>query len=125
MPPSKEEDPALAATLAPATSEDLAFGHTLLPTADAVPGRSDFPVANWARDEFLARLGQGGMGTVYKARAKLLGRIVALKFIRGTNSDMVMRFLQEARAQARLDHRHICKVYEVGKIQGQAYIAMQ
>jgi serine/threonine-protein kinase len=84
-----------------------------------------FPVANWERYEFLELLGRGGMGEVYKARDRRLGRIVALKFILGSVPELVMRFVQEARAQARIDHPNICKVYEVGEVQGKAYIAMQ
>src|SRR3954467_3256591 len=72
------------------------------------PGRG-FPVPSWDRYEFIELLGRGGMGEVYKARDKRLGRIVALKFILGSDPDLVMRFLQEARAQARIDHPNICK----------------
>jgi tetratricopeptide (TPR) repeat protein/predicted Ser/Thr protein kinase len=84
-----------------------------------------FPFSNWERYEFLELLGRGGMGEVYKARDRRLGRIVALKFIRGFDLELSMRFLQEARAQARIDHPNVCKVYEVGEVQGKAYIAMQ
>jgi serine/threonine-protein kinase len=38
---------------------------------------------------------------------------------------MTMRFVQEARAQARINHAGICKVYEVGEVEGKAFIAMQ
>lgn len=129
---------ALADTLAP---EDLATGSTLGPeSASSLPERSldgvvsvgdmsrlqsDYPVARWDRYEFQKKLGQGGMGAVYKARDRRLGRDVALKFIRGGDPNMVMRFLQEARAQARIDHPNVCKVYEVGEVEGKAYIAMQ
>jgi tetratricopeptide (TPR) repeat protein/predicted Ser/Thr protein kinase len=93
-----------------------------VPVAGASPA---FPVSGWERYEFLELLGRGGMGEVYKARDKRLGRTVALKFILGSDPELVMRFLQEARAQARIDHPNICKVYEVGEVQGKAYIAMQ
>ncbi|HEX2571316.1 MAG TPA: protein kinase [Polyangia bacterium] len=75
--------------------------------------------------ELLELLGQGGMGLVYKARDRRLGRVVALKFIRGAEPEQAMRFLQEARAQARIDHPHVCKVYEVGELKGRPFIAMQ
>ncbi|HMU38239.1 MAG TPA: protein kinase [Pseudomonadota bacterium] len=84
-----------------------------------------FPVENWERYEFEKLLGQGGMGAVYKARDKRLGRTVALKFIKGGDEQMTHRFLQEARAQSRLEHPGICHVYEVGEVEGKAYIAMQ
>lgn len=80
---------------------------------------------DWSRYEFLSLLGQGGMGAVYKARDRTLGRIVALKFIRGADRQMIARFMQEARAQSRVDHPGICKVYEVGEVAGKSFIAMQ
>ncbi|MCY1023798.1 protein kinase domain-containing protein [Pyxidicoccus sp. MSG2] len=85
----------------------------------------EFPVSHWERYEFIEPLGRGGMGEVYKARDLRLGRVVALKFIRGAHPDRVMRLLREARAQARIDHPNICKVYEVGEVGAKAYIAMQ
>jgi tRNA A-37 threonylcarbamoyl transferase component Bud32/tetratricopeptide (TPR) repeat protein len=84
-----------------------------------------FPVKNWDRYEFLQLLGRGGMGAVYKARDRKLGRVVALKFISGTDLALVQRFQQEARAQARIDHPYVCKVFEVGEVEGKAYIGMQ
>lgn len=52
------------------------------------------------------------------------GRAAALKFLRGADPVRVMRLLQEAWAQARLDHSNVCKVYEVGEAEGLPYIAM-
>ncbi|WP_224367494.1 serine/threonine-protein kinase [Hyalangium versicolor] len=77
------------------------------------------------RYELLELLGRGGMGEVYKARDRRLDRLVALKFIRGADPDRAMRFLREARAQARIDHPNVCKVYETGEVGGKAFIAMQ
>ena len=71
------------------------------------------------------KLGEGGMGAVYKARDPRLNRPIALKFIHSSDDEMILRFMQEARAQARIDHPGICKVYEVGEVEGKAYIAMQ
>jgi len=86
---------------------------------------ADFPAPHWDKYEFTEVLGRGGMGTVYQATDRRLGRPVALKFIHGDDRGMIQRFLQEARAQARLDHPHICKVYEVGTVDGKPYIAME
>jgi eukaryotic-like serine/threonine-protein kinase len=75
-----------------------------------------------------AKLGAGGMAEVYLAEDSQLGRRVALKFLSSdTVTDPVAqrRLLREARAVATLDHPHICSVYEVGEIDGRAYIAMQ
>jgi serine/threonine-protein kinase len=79
----------------------------------------------WDLYEILGILGKGGMGVVYRARDRRLGRMVALKFIRGDDVVLVRRLKQEARAQASIEHPHVCKVYEVGEFHGQAYIAMQ
>jgi Tol biopolymer transport system component len=76
-----------------------------------------------------ARLGAGGMGVVYRAHDERLHRIVALKLIgaggRGSTPDERSRLLDEARAASHLSHPHICTVYEVGEIQGRAFIAME
>jgi serine/threonine-protein kinase len=88
----------------------------------AVP---DFPVKDWDRYEFLGFLGQGGMGMVFRARDRRLGREVAIKFVRLEDERHLQRFLVEARAQARVDHEHVCKVFEVGEVEGRVFITMQ
>lgn len=90
-----------------------------------VAAAADFPAPHWDKYEFVEVLGRGGMGMVYKATDRRLGRPVALKFIHGDDRGLIQRFLQEARAQARLDHPNICKVYEVGTVDGKPYIAME
>ena len=85
------------------------------------------PLQDWERYRIVEFLGAGGMGTVYKARDPRLNRFVALKFIRESvqGSDLAQRFNREARAQASIDHEHICKIYEVGEVEGRPYISMQ
>jgi serine/threonine-protein kinase len=77
------------------------------------------------RYQMLGLLGRGAMGEVHKAFDPQLGRHVALKIMRGAGPDLARRLVQEARAQARVDHPHICKVYGVGEIDGNACIALQ
>ncbi|HJW33813.1 MAG TPA: protein kinase [Holophagaceae bacterium] len=84
-----------------------------------------FPVAEWERYAFVRFLGQGGMGRVYLARDRQLGREVAIKFVRLDDERYAGRFMAEARAQARVDHPHVCKVFEVGEVEGKVFIAMQ
>ena len=75
-----------------------------------------------------ARLGSGGMGTVYRAHDEKLQRTVAIKVVgRETKTTAADRakIVEEARASSALNHPHICTVYETGEIDGQAYIAME
>ena len=69
-----------------------------------------------------SRLGEGGMGVVYKASDTRLGRSVALKFIKVQFSH---RWEREARAVAALNHPHIATLYEVGEHEGAPYLAME
>jgi len=70
-------------------------------------------------------IGSGGMGEVYLAYDETLQRYVALKLIKGEDKQTVSRFMIEARAQAKVEHEHVCKIYEVGEFQGRPFIAMQ
>lgn len=72
-----------------------------------------------------AFLGVGGMGRVYRATDTRLKRTVALKFLRVNDPESVARLLKEAQALAQLDHANVCRVYDVGEIEGKPYIAMQ
>ena len=84
-----------------------------------------FPIPGWDRYSPVRFLGQGGMGRVFLAWDPRLRRDVALKFVRNDDAELARRFVSEARAQARVDHAHVCRVYEVGEVQGRVYIAMQ
>ncbi|HEX2686484.1 MAG TPA: protein kinase [Kofleriaceae bacterium] len=110
------------------SSQRYVEGAETLPLEDshvAGPSASGPPVASWDRYELFDLLGKGGMGSVYKARDRRLDRIIAIKFLRGVDPNLTVRFVREARAQAHIDHPNICRVYEVGQVQGHAYIALQ
>ncbi|HEU4536155.1 MAG TPA: serine/threonine-protein kinase, partial [Polyangiaceae bacterium] len=83
------------------------------------------PVPGWERYQVVRLLGEGGMGEVFLAYDVRLRRQVALKFLLPGRGGLTQRFLTEARAQARIDHERVCKVYEVGEAEGRPYIAMQ
>lgn len=91
----------------------------------AHPAPSSPLLYHWDRYELLEFLGQGGMGTVYRARDLVLGREVAIKLLLRVDPESRQRLLYEARALARIDHPHICKIYEIGEVEGRDYIAMQ
>jgi serine/threonine protein kinase/tetratricopeptide (TPR) repeat protein len=73
------------------------------------------------------KLGEGGMGIIYKAKDIRLDRTVALKFLPPEltrDLEAKERFIQEAKAAAALDHPNICTVYEVDEADNQTFIAM-
>jgi serine/threonine protein kinase len=77
--------------------------------------------------KILEKLGEGGMGVVYKAQDTKLKRIVALKFLTPKalgNEEEKSRFVHEAQAAAALDHPHICTIHEIDEANGQTFIAM-
>ncbi|HEY3217138.1 MAG TPA: tetratricopeptide repeat protein [Candidatus Eisenbacteria bacterium] len=80
-----------------------------------------------ARYHITGKLGQGGMGTVWKANDVLLRRVVALKFLPESMSaspEARRRFLHEARAASALDHPGVAMVYDAGEAEGQMYMAV-
>jgi serine/threonine-protein kinase len=98
------------------------FAEPLLspPAPDGRPEFDDY--------EVLEEIGRGGMGVVYRARQKSLPRLVALKMIRartGAGPEGRARFLEEARALARLEHPNIVRIYAVGEQDGRPFFSQE
>ncbi len=101
---------------------ELAAAATRAPERTAPTERAE------SRYELLDEIGRGGMGVVYKARDKRLGRVVALKRLPDNLREHptgVELFEREARAAAALNHRNIVTIFDAGQEDGSYFISME
>ncbi len=107
-----------------AAAEPTLVPSAPLPTAPPARGPADF-----GRYQVLEELGRGGMGVVYRAHDKTLGRDIALKVLQvggRVDAETLGRFEREARAAAALDHPNIVRVHDVGALpNGSPYYTME
>ena len=78
--------------------------------------------------QIVERVGEGGMGVVYKARDIRLDRFVAIKVLSAekvSDPDRKRRFVQEAKAASALNHPSIITIHDIGTAEGVDYIAME
>jgi eukaryotic-like serine/threonine-protein kinase len=86
------------------------------------------PMEHFGEYRLLSKLGEGGMGVVYKAHDPLADRFIALKVLRknfGANREFLDRFDREARLAGSLSHRHIVTCYTAGVKNGVQYMALE
>jgi WD40 repeat protein len=102
--------------------------------AFAPPPAVHHPPSEFGGYRLLARIGSGGMGTVYRAEQVTAGRLVAIKVIKpelladlpdAAREEVTRRFVREARAAAALAHENIVTVYDVGVAAGCHYYSMR
>lgn len=137
-----EEAEAMLREIAPELVEEVFDDALTIDVADSRPSSGDRRGASpqpanapfglssdvTSRYSVLARIGQGGMGEVFKAQDTSLGREVALKFLsnRMVDDETAMRFfMREARAAAALNHPAIVTVYDIGVLDGRPFICME
>src|SRR2546421_4499455 len=80
------------------------------------------------RYEIVSKIGEGGMGEVYRAQDTKLDRKVALKILPAdlaSNRDRMDRFVREAKSAAALSHPNIAQIFEIGEHDGTHFIAME
>lgn len=80
------------------------------------------------RYRIVERIGRGGMGMVYRAQDLLLDQPVALKFLPESMADhpsRKARFLNEARVAVQITHANVCRVHDIGEVNGRQFISME
>ena len=125
---------ALGHTAATSTSWDASPGSpppssTSHPSSGSLQDGRFLPGALLAgRYRVVAMLGKGGMGEVYRADDLTLGQPVALKFLPESvagNDNAIARFRNEVRTARQVSHPNVCRVYDVGTIEGHLFLSME
>jgi serine/threonine protein kinase len=109
--------PSSASSSRPSTSADYQSEGRFLPGRQLA-----------GRYRIIALLGKGGMGEVYRADDLTLGQAVALKFLpddAARDQGLLDRFKNEVRIARRVSHPNVCRVYDVGDVDGHTYFTME
>jgi hypothetical protein len=98
------------------------------PSGSVEEGRFPAGAVLAGRYRVLGLLGRGGMGEVYRANDLKLGQSVALKFLpaaTATNASMLARLHAEVRIARQVSHPNVCRVYDIGDVDGAPYLTME
>ena len=120
----------LAARPAPSAAATVAIYQESATTSSASIDEGRFPAGTVlaARYRILGLLGRGGMGEVYRAYDLILNQPVALKFLSeaGHASEAALaRFRNEVRIARQVSHPNVCRVYDIGMVEGLHFISME
>src|SRR5712692_7186192 len=117
--------PNCAAPLGAAT--ETIFDQPLSSSSSAEEGRFPAGTVLAGRYRVMGLLGQGGMGEVYRAQDQILNQSVALKFLSRAHMDeaALARFRNEVRIARQVSHPNVCRVYDIGVIEGQHFLSME
>ena len=104
--------------------------HSHLSSSSGLLGEGRFLPGALLADRYriVALLGRGGMGEVYRAHDLTLGQEVALKFlpeVAARNPAALTRFYNEVRIARQVSHANVCRVYDLGEVEGQPYLSME
>jgi hypothetical protein len=116
----------------PSVTETVAHATPSLPritsTSSADEGRFIAGTLLGGRYRIIGLLGRGGMGEVYRATDLTLGQSVALKFLpreAAGNDRLLERFAGEVRVARQVSHPNVCRVYDLGEVDGAPFISME
>src|SRR5437016_8716652 len=123
-------DPTIAETVAlPSLAQDVAADLSRVSSpAGEDEGRFVPGTLLGGRYRIIGLLGRGGMGEVYRATDLTLGQPVALKFLpeeAARNQRLLERFHGEVRVARLVSHPNVCRVYDIGEVEGIPFISME
>jgi hypothetical protein len=127
----RTDDPSLTETVAQPSlpaSRPASGLSGISSTSSADEGRFIAGTLLGGRYRIIGLLGQGGMGEVYRATDLTLGQSVALKFLPAEaagNNRLLERFAGEVRVARQVSHPNVCRVYDLGEIDGSPFISME
>ena len=125
----RKVDPSSVETAVYTGANDSALGAPRQgPNSIAEEGRFVPGTLLGGRYRIIGLLGVGGMGEVYRATDLTLGQSVALKFLpaeAATNQQLLERFHGEVRVARQVSHPNVCRVYDIGQVEGMPFISME